>query len=48
MEITDIVASSLVVAASSIFTISFKVIDGIQDSSGNFITDSSGSNITAA
>lgn len=48
MEITDVVTSKLVVDASSIFTISFKVIDGIQDSSGAFITDSDGDIITAS
>lgn len=48
MVITDVVTSKLVVDASSIFTITFKVIDGIQDSSGAFITDADGNNITAS
>lgn len=48
MKITDIITNKLVVDANAKFVIIFKVIDGIQDSSGIFITDSKGNNITTS
>ena len=48
MKITDIVTNKLVVDANTTFIITFKVIDGNQDSSAVFITDSKGNNITTS
>lgn len=48
MKIEDVVTSKLTVAVGEVFLVSFKVIEGIQDSSGDFILDSDGNNITAA
>lgn len=48
MKIMDIVTNKLVVDANTKFIITFKVIDGIQDSSGIFITDSKGNNVTTS
>lgn len=48
MKITDIKTSKLIVASGEVFTIVFKVIDGLLDSSNDFVLDSDGQIITTS
>lgn len=48
MKITDIKTSKLIVQSGESFTIIFKVIDGLMDSSNEFILDSDNQIITTS